>query len=542
MSCFPEWTYALYVDGELPRDEMRRLEAHLVGCRNCRVLVVGLREEARLLGDVLRGEEPQSLQRPDTTPPARGLAIGVVPSLVLAGIVAAVVGALLETRLPTSIAWLNPMRLMGAYDMVLGFIFLLRDEIPGLLEFLIAVTATVSVAALATFSVTVLVRRFAGPSVLALLCLALVSAPQDAAAFDVRHAEAIHVARNEVVDGTLVVSAQTVRVDGVVTGDLIVLAERLTLRGEVRGDLFSVTRSLELDGVVSGSLHAFGERTRLGGRVGGNAYTASEDFTLSRDARIGRDALPLAGGAVVDGAVARDLFVIGEWAEVRGSVGRDLQARVGRLTLLDTARVGADVDAYLYDSKEVEMAPGAQVDGEARTRFPDERHRARLARYRHAHFYLVRGILLAAGFLVGMLFYLMAPAMFAARLETTGAFFRSLGIGFLALVATPLALAPAAVTLVGIPVTLIVGADYLLALYLSPILVAALVGRTLISSDGEGASGFGLALLVGLLVLTLLVNVPVLGWLVRVLAVLTGLGILVERAVSAWRASHPARE
>jgi hypothetical protein len=128
------------------------------------------------------------------------------------------------------------------------------------------------------------------------------------------------------------------------------------------------------------------------------------------------------------------------------------------------------------------------------------------------------------------------------RLETTGAFFRSLGIGFLALVATPLALALAAVTLVGIPVTLIVGAAYLLALYLSPILVAALVGRTLISSDGEGASGFGLALLVGLLVLTLLVNVPVLGWLVRVLAVLTGLGILVERAVSAWRASHPARE
>ena len=38
MSCLSDPLYALYVAGELAREESRRVEAHLVQCRRCRVL------------------------------------------------------------------------------------------------------------------------------------------------------------------------------------------------------------------------------------------------------------------------------------------------------------------------------------------------------------------------------------------------------------------------------------------------------------------------------------------------------------------------
>ncbi len=67
MSCFPERTYSIYADGELAPDERRPVESHLVGCRRCRELVVSLREEAELLGDVLH-ERPQTFARPAPSP------------------------------------------------------------------------------------------------------------------------------------------------------------------------------------------------------------------------------------------------------------------------------------------------------------------------------------------------------------------------------------------------------------------------------------------------------------------------------------------
>ena len=53
MSCFPEYRYAIYVDGELEGAALREVQAHLIGCRRCRALVVALEEEATLLGDLL---------------------------------------------------------------------------------------------------------------------------------------------------------------------------------------------------------------------------------------------------------------------------------------------------------------------------------------------------------------------------------------------------------------------------------------------------------------------------------------------------------
>ena len=53
MTCFPELTYAVYADGELPVTEARAVEMHLAACPRCRQVVEALRAENRLLADTL---------------------------------------------------------------------------------------------------------------------------------------------------------------------------------------------------------------------------------------------------------------------------------------------------------------------------------------------------------------------------------------------------------------------------------------------------------------------------------------------------------
>jgi cytoskeletal protein CcmA (bactofilin family) len=542
MSCFAELTYAVYVDGELPSEQLRPLEAHLVRCRRCRELVVALREESDGLSDVLqdRVREPRpSLAR---RAPARGLALGLGPALAVAGSAALALGWALESLRPASLDWITPLSIRGATDMAFDLIFLLRDEAPAAFEVALAVAAMASVSALLTFALTAILRHWSGPRLLGLAALLalLAPAPSGHAHFGLHEHRDFTLPAGETHDGTLVASGRNVNVEGVVSGDLFVFGRRLDVRGEVRGNVVAIARNLEVSGVVTGSVHAAGSRVEVSGEVAGNLYALSEDFTLREGARVQRDAAFLGKNATFDGSVGRDLLAGGEWIEVRGAVARHLQAWAEGLVLRDGARIGGDVEARLPEGTDLEVAPGARVQGETRTHVREGRRERGFARWLEPRLYLWMSLHVAAGFVVGMLLHALLPGAFGGRLETAGAFFRSLGLGFVAAVAAPIALGLVALTLVGIPLALIGAALYVITLYAAGIVVSALVGSALVHPRAPGWTSFGLALLVGLLIVVLAIHLPFLGGLVRILAILTGLGLLVERARLAWSARRSA--
>jgi cytoskeletal protein CcmA (bactofilin family) len=287
---------------------------------------------------------------------------------------------------------------------------------------------------------------------------------------------------------------------------------------------------------VYGSVYAASGRTHVAGPVTGNLYAVSEAFTLAGGGRIERDAALLGEAVVLEGVVGRDLFVGGDRGELRGSVGRNVSAWMERLALLDGAHVAGDVDAMIPDDEELDVSSGARIDGELVTRAPPSHGRDGLSRFGEPRFYVWLVVNLAAAFAAGMLLRLLLPATFEARVETPGAFFRALGVGFVVLVAMPAALVVCAFTLVGIPVALIGLAMYLTALYIGGIVVAGLVGTSLVHPRGEGWGPFGLALLAGLALVLVAANTPFVGILVKVLVVLLGLGLLAERSRSGWRA------
>jgi len=541
MSCLPEWTYSIYLDGELDNAEKRRVESHLVGCQACRRLIVALREEAELVGDSLHEREPASL-RQKAVAPVRGLALGGFPTLAAIAVASVVVGGILETRLPSYAEWLNPMRLLGAYDMAFDVVFWIRDEVPGLVEFAVAAVALASVATLLSFAVSALSRRWFGSAgLLAALLLAL-SLPSSARALLVLHdQESFQVESGEVVSDTVVVSGESVRIDGVVDGDLLVMAERLIIRGEVRGNLFAGARSIELSGKVQGSMYAFSDRIHVRGEVARNILTGAEEYSLDESAQVGGDAIHFGENVTIQGKVARDLYGLADWIELGGSVERNLHAFAERVTLLDSAQVGGDLHARMPRGRQAQISPTARIGGEAKS---EEIIHDRGWRFLTIAFWITVLLHIAAAFALGAVLRMLLPTILHAELATSGDFFRSLGIGFLALVATPIALCCLAVTLAGIPLALIGFALYLSALYIATIVVAAVIGRSLLRSreePGEAKTMVGgslASLLLGVVVVVTAAHIPFLGPLFGIVIVLTGLGLLVQHAHTSWRLAH----
>ena len=160
------------------------------------------------------------------------------------------------------------------------------------------------------------------------------------------------------------------------------------------------------------------------------------------------------------------------------------------------------------------------------------------SRYRDGRFYTWLAISFVASFLMGLLLHALLPGAFAAQLETGRAFGTALGLGFAFAVLCPLALLLLALTVVGIPLALIGFAAWAVALYLGAVVVAALVGRSLVGSRSDGPREFGIALALGLVVVFLLRNLPFVGDAAGWVIALVGVGLLLGQLQELWRRSR----
>src|SRR5688500_7385591 len=77
-------------------------------------------------------------------------------------------------------------------------------------------------------------------------------------AVEIRGGETVTIGKDEVIDDDLVVTGQTVLIDGVINGDLLAAGSRVVINGRVNGSLMMAGQLLELNGQVGGSVYSAG--------------------------------------------------------------------------------------------------------------------------------------------------------------------------------------------------------------------------------------------------------------------------------------------
>src|SRR5437588_5376690 len=518
MECYSEQMCSIFVDGELAVDEARRLRDHLATCQRCRELVDALRAENRVLGESLHelpeeGAEPVGLPRLRLSRVGGDLA-ALDAVLALVSVFSAWVD---KPRIPEAREWLNPFGTNGLTNLIFNLSYYFAHGGTAMLADYAAVVGGLFL--LLGGGALLLGRRWRlhQPGLRLLIVLLTLSLPSFA--LERRHAEFVTVAANETVDDTLLAAGNTVRVEGVVNGDLLVFARTLEVRGSVKGDLVSFAKRTVVSGTVEGRIYNFSQSLDLDGELGHSIYGWVQSLRVDNRARVGEGIVVGAGDISLEGEVKRSATIFAGNADVSGTIGRDLTMAGGSLTLTNAARVGGNLSARVRQLKDVNIAVGATIAGKR-----DIQVRVRKSQFTRPRFYLHQAVWLAAAMLVGWLGLVLFPGFFQACTRAVGAGWRSLGLGFGTLVVVPVTIIVAAITLVGIPVSFMLLAMHLTAIYLVTLWSGAFLGRALLKPAKVTKRDSLLGLLVGLLILGIVGFVPYLGGLIRLVVLCLGLG------------------
>jgi cytoskeletal protein CcmA (bactofilin family) len=371
-----------------------------------------------------------------------------------------------------------------------------------------------------------------------LVVAALVASGGQAAAADIRSGDTITVGAGETIDDDLYAFGGTISVLGTVRGDVIAFSGTVIIGGTVTGDVIAASGSVSVSGQVDGSVRAAGGPVTIDGRIGGDVVVGSGTLTIGANAQVARDILAASGAVTHSGQLGRDLRVAAGTLALDGRVGRDVNADVDTLTL--GARAVVDGSLTYASANEAVIPAGAAVRGPVVRREP-----ARQGQPATTPGPLARIVELAqaiVGFLVfGLLIVFIVPN-FARRANNSlvRSPLVSLGIGAGILFALPivaiLVIAVGAFT-GGWWIGLIVLALYFIAIAASIPVVGLAIGTRIVPRTGR-AWQLAIALVVGLAALLLVALVPVLGGIVMLIAILVGLGAIVQ-AVAAGRTAAP---
>jgi len=307
-------------------------------------------------------------------------------------------------------------------------------------------------------------------------------------------------------------------VDGVET-----VSATIVVRGTVDGDLSGAAGSIRIaeTGRVNGNVQAAAGTVVIDGEVGGNVEVGAGSFDLTETGRVDGSLDVGAGAITVDGAV-----------------GGDVRASADSVVLGPNAAVGGE---FRYDADEFSRSSDATVAGgvvEDESLSGDggigvgEGDQLLPSWVGSAYGVAVN---LALGAVL-----LLAFPRFSRGVEDRvgGGPLVSGGVGLLALIVTPIALALVAITLVGLPLALVGLAAYVVALW-----VGSVYGRYALGAwalDRLGRPNRWGALLLGVVGVALIGLVPWIGGLVDLLVLLLGLGALAIALRDGYRGRNDA--
>jgi hypothetical protein len=286
-------------------------------------------------------------------------------------------------------------------------------------------------------------------------------------------------------------------------------------------------------GPVDGSVRLGGQTVTLDSTVGRNVTVAAQTFSLGGGASVAGDLGLLAQTATLDGSVTKTVYGMLQNLTINSKVG-SVDARIGSsLTTGSGAAVAGDLNyaapqPYNVDKSKVAGTVHYSEWQPQSRQTPATPHQA--ANVVAGWFGWVLYWLVAA-LVTGLVLVWLAPRLVKRvnreMLTRPG---QSLLAGLLVLLIGPIVGFLIMVTVIGIPVALLLGALWLLALLTSGLFAGIAVGQWINTRLGWRQNSLFAAAVVGIIVTVIVFNIPFLGWLLALVATWWAVGGLVLSA------------
>ncbi len=345
----------------------------------------------------------------------------------------------------------------------------------------------------------------------------------------VKKGNTIELTREQVIDDDLIALGRTVIIHGKVNGDLYAFAQKIEVSGDVKGTIFCGASQVKISSPMVNSVWAGAGDITISATAEKNVMLFGGNLLITRDAWIKKD-LRCYGGEV---------NILGEiTGTIKGSSGRFLMSgRSGTINIKsDEVKIEKDArvngDLIVRGDKRPVIESGAAVSGQQKvikeTKKTKGEFLKKLAPALGFFISLFKTITFIAMIIVGIVLITFSKR-FPRRIMDIciSRPWVSLGWGFLGIIVIPVVIIILLVTLIGYPFALFGIYFYTVLLYLASIFVALVLGEKIIQLfKKEGDISLYLSFIVGVIVLTLLYLIPVLGFIIKIIVTILGSGVL----------------
>lgn len=390
-------------------------------------------------------------------------------------------------------------------------------------------------------------KRFFG-GLLVALCLAILPVITTAKAPETP--KNVFIGADEVINHNVFKTGNLVVIEGAINGDAFLAGATVLVKGSVSGNLFVAGSSVNISGDIGGSIFAAGSMVSVTGKIGQGAYIAGSSanlhsavaksayvfggsVSLSETAFIGLDLITGGASVEVRGRVGRNANAYANSVSVENQISGDLSAQIeedGVLALMSKAKIGGNLYYKSAAENQLVKQSGATVGGQTvfqssvRDGAADQKGRS------VSGFVLVQIIRLFWLVVTGLVLVAVMPKpvkrVSSAMLAKPWA---NMGWGLIYLIVTPIVCVILLATVIGLPLALILGAGYAVALFVTKVLAAVFIGALIIGSWLKKKDpGLIWSLILGGVILVLITAIPFIGWFLSLVMTIWALGALVR--------------
>lgn len=314
----------------------------------------------------------------------------------------------------------------------------------------------------------------------------------------------------ETIPGDLYIAGETISVAGTVLGDLYVAGSQVDLSGTVAGDVIVAGGQLNLGGTIDGSLRGVGGQVFVSSKIAKNMSIVSGALIVDSATQLAGNATAVAGTVRLDAPLPNNATVLaGTLSLLKPIQGSLMYATDTKSSPVDEALVSGSVTRHEFKQ------PSSQMMSK-----PDEKATK-------AFLSILSIIHLASQLVVGLLLIYLVPKFMQKSAHTFSTqTAKSIGIGFVTLIVLPFVAVFLAITLIGLPLGVLTLVGYGVLMYIGQFVAYYAIGQAVSHKLGKkwGASA---VFTLGLLTLTLVGFIPLLGWVASMLAHVAGVGALV---------------
>jgi len=341
------------------------------------------------------------------------------------------------------------------------------------------------------------------------------------------------LATNETLPAELWLSAGRITVAGQAQDDLFLLGASdamqpdgtngvVTLAGECRNDVWALGNAVDLSGQVRDHARFLARTVTVSGSIARGALLMGSAVHLTRTSQLGGDTWLLGENLVAEGTVRGQLTLIGQNVTLAGTSATNVHVTAQDIVVLPGTRIEGNL--VYRSAKELILDKDVKLGGQLiREPMPVSKSGGLLSPMQSV---AVQLWLFAAALIVGAIFFWLFPQVgqqAVARL--TLSFWKCLLVGFFVLALSPMVCLLAAISLVGLPFSLLVMTVLGILMYLSKLVVAVFIGRLVLL--GRRNVRFIWAFFLGLLLLYIGASGGVVGVIVWFVIVCAGTGSLV---------------